>query len=134
VAEQVGNFLVREVDDIGRHAKGPRVAGRCRRIAAVQHHLHQIDRLGHAHGPVAGQRGIGPWHPLALLAVALHAVLVVEGRTGAVGGRRCRLWQTAGLLGQALQKHADGLQVGLAQVLRAVQHHFGHRPLGRAAR
>ena len=108
-----------------------RIAGRGRRVAALQHHAHHVAAVRKIHRTIAGQRAECPGPAFALLSMALRAVLGIDlgAEQGIVGlghGRGRRLGR-----GQRLQIRGHGLQVVARHMLGAAKHHFGHGSAGR---
>ena len=134
-----GDIRIVQDQHIRRHTEGARVAGSGRRKSAVQHRMHQVGGLGHDDGAVARQGRIGARHAFAALAVAARAMVFVQ--PGAALDARGACWLGGGLRGrfgighlrQRLQVGCHGLEVGITLVLRALEHHLGHRTTGVAA-
>ena len=132
-----GDVFVAQAQHIRRHAEGAGPSARGRAEAAVQDHAHQIRRVIEQHGPVAGQRRVKPASPLALFAVALGALRLID--LAPVTGPRCAGWRgrrgriLRALTRPRLQVGGQGAQVFRAQVLQGVLHHLAHRAAGAGA-
>ena len=136
VARQHGDLVILDPAE-RRHAERPRIAtswAGSRRATRCAPGWRRVDR----HRAVAGQRRVGAWAALAALAVAAGAMLVVElgavlGR-GLSGEQRARGPARRGVGGRLLRNTVIAAMSAFVQVLRAVQHHFGHRAQRGAAR